>query len=213
MSAHFGDAVSCSVLYAVKLWVDGGSTGTLDPFFQQVYSMLRTSHLEPGTNTPRGYSDLTPLQTLIESGSLQVTQTAFDCELFRRVGKWFLTHERDAQLSDADADLAQCLLTFVVNKVSTWHTHNPSSLHEIEESRNAWLQLLQIMGPFRYKLQSVELIEETNGSDVIVKIAEDGLLFELWAVSCPVLSTTVIGVRNCIATGNPRLNADEGDEN
>lgn len=58
-----------------------------------------------------------------------------------------------------------------------------------------------------------ELIQETNGSDVVVKITKDGILFELWAVSCPVLNTTVIGVRNWIVTGNLRLNTDDGDEN
>lgn len=180
MSVAFGDAVSCSVIYAAKLWVDRGSTGTMDDYFQQVYNMLRKGYLISGTNTPRGgYSTLTPLQTLIENGSLRVNQAAFDCLLFQRVGKWFLAHERNVRLNDSDADLAHCLEMYVVNEVSTWHQQHPDSMDEFDESRKAWSQLLQILGPFRHQLQSIELVEQATSSEVVVKTTDDGLLFEL----------------------------------
>ena len=65
---------------------------------------LRKGYLDDGTSTPKGYSNLAPLQTLINNGSLKVEQTAFDCELFRRNKKWFLAPGRDVGLNGTDGN-------------------------------------------------------------------------------------------------------------
>ena len=82
-------------------------------------------------------------------------------------------------MNDSDADLAHCLEMYVVNEVSTWHQQHPDSMDEFDESRKAWSQLLQILGPFRHQLQSIELVEQATSSEVVVKTTDDGLLFEL----------------------------------
>lgn len=212
MSAPIGDAVVCSVLYAVKVFVEGEKSGSVDDFFQQAYGSLRTGYLAEGTPTPKSYSSLGHLQSLIAEGAIRVNRSAFDCELFRRFGLWFLTMERALKLAKGDEELGKCLITFVIDKVRKWHEENPASMDEIEESREAWSRLMGILGPFRERLRLVELCENTNDSShVTVKVTDDGILFESWAISCADFKETVSGVRNWMLTGSPFVDADASD--
>ena len=79
-------------------------------------------------------------------------------------------------------------------------------MDEIEGSRKAWSHLLETFDSFCHKLQSAELEEEVTGSEVVVRATEDGILLELWAISCPNFDTIV---RNWITTGNPNVDPDE----
>ena len=141
-----------------------------------------------------------------------MNRSAFDCELFRQFGLWFLTMERALKLAKGDEKLGKCLINFVINQVRKWHEENPASMDAIEESREAWTRLMGILGPFCEQLRSVELCEIANdGGSVTVKVTDDGILFEAWAISCADFKETVNGVRNWMLTGSAFVDADASD--
>ena len=92
MSGPVGDAVACSLLVAVRSFVEANFQGkSLDELFSEKYLTLRTGFLSRGANTPKPFSNLVLLEQLISEGSLTVNPDTFDCDLFRNSDKWFLT--------------------------------------------------------------------------------------------------------------------------
>lgn len=158
MTAPYGDSVACSMLLAIKSFVNENFEGfSLDSRFAATYRRLRTGFLPLGTNTPQPYSNMGPPQGMIVSGELSVNMAAFNCHLFQKHDLWFATAERATVLAKSDEKLAKELMAFVVEQVKTWHEANPESMTEKEGSRKAWEVLRKTLGPFRTLLKSVEL--------------------------------------------------------
>lgn len=206
MTVPFGDSVACCLLIAVKSLVENNFEGmSLDERFAANYRKLHTGFLSIGTNSPKPYSTLRSLQTMIANGTLKVNMMAFDCHVFRHPDRWFLTEERAIVLAETDRALAEKLLAFVLDKVKIWHEGNPGSMREKDGSREAWKILMKTLGPFSQKLRSVEL---SCGDDMKISEDEDGILFELWALACPRLGDIVENVKQWIRTGSPTPDSD-----
>ena len=78
---------------------------------------LKTSFLRQDTDKPKPHSALTELQALVTEGQLRVNVSGFDCELFRRSGKWYLTEEGTVNLSEEDGELFVKLKDFIIDTV------------------------------------------------------------------------------------------------
>ncbi|KAL3939444.1 MAG: hypothetical protein SGARI_001369 [Bacillariaceae sp.] len=186
MTAPYGDSVACSMLLAIKSFVDDNFEGdSLDNRFAAAYRKL----------------------PMIASGELSVNMAAFNCHLFRKHDLWFVTAERATVLAKSDDKLAKKLIAFVVEQVMTWHGANPGSMTEKVGSRKAWEVLMKTLGPFRELLRSIEL---SRGKDMKISENEDGLQFEIWAMGCPELTKIVQRVHVWISTGS--LNSDVSDD-
>jgi hypothetical protein len=201
MTAPFGDSVAACLLLAMKSFVeDEFSEPTLNHRFSMAYKALKKGFLAAGTNTPKPYSDLDTLQEMLISGALTLNMNAFNCKMFQKSSKWYLTNERATELAETDEKLANELMDFVVECVKAWHTNNPDSMGEKIGSRDVWVKLFKTFGPFGQQLKSVEL---NRGEGNAIVTAEDGVVLELWAIACPNLIEVLSRVHQWISTGSP----------
>ena len=201
MSFPIGDAVVSCVLTAVKSFVNGGYNGNLDELFVEQYRSFKTGFLGSQIDSPSPHSDLSRLQTLLEKKVLNINESAYDCELFKRRNLWFLTTERPLGLVEGDDLIAESLVTFVVDTVRNWHQQNPDSLQEQDDSKEAWKQLLITFGRFQFKLKTLYL--EYGQDEKTLALTDDGIPFETFAVSCGDMPQCLHSVRRWIATGDP----------
>ena len=210
MTVPYGDSVACCLLVAIKSFVEDNFEGmSLDERFAANYRKLRTGFLSKGTNSPKPYSNLRRLQTMIAEKKLTVNMAAFDCHLFCHPERWFLTEERAIVLAETDDLLAENLISFVLQEVKRWHEGNPDSMREKDGAREDWNKLIKTLGPFGQKLKSVEL---SRGDDNKISEDEDGILFELWALACPVLGDIVEHVQRWISTGSPSPHSNNNSD-
>lgn len=201
MSFPIGDAVLSCVLTAVKSFVDSGYRGSLDDLFAQQYRNFKTGFLREQVDNPSPHSNLSRLQTLFENKTLNINEDAYDCELFKRQNLWFLTTERPLGLVEGDDLIAESLVTFVVDTVKDWHVQNPDSLQERDDAKEAWKQLLTTFGRFQFKLKTLYL--DYGQDETSLSLADDGIPFETFAVSCGDMPRCLQSVRRWIATGDP----------
>lgn len=208
MSAPVGDSVACCLLAAVKLFLLDGEQekGSLRENFFTIYDSLKSSFLGPDADTPRSYAnDLSGLEDLIRSRVLPVKIEAFECEMFIRQNKWYLTMERPLALLKGDDDMANHVIDSLVNKVVRWHENrrqllpDVDTLKEAPKSQASWNELLYTIGPFRSRLRGIDL-EFDEKSNTLVR-SDDGIPFETWAVSCEALPDYVRHAKQWIATG------------
>ena len=212
MSAPIGDAVTSCVLSAVRSFAEAMYQGpSLDELFYSHYSSLRTGYLEAGTYTPKGFSDLKVLEQLIKDSAPSLDLAKFDCEMFRRRGKWFLTHERVTVLGDSDDGLAKLVIDHVVKAVKNWHEEHPNSFTEIADSRAAWNTLLKTLGQFRTRIKSLEFDYADDRRQALV-LSDDGIVFEAFAVSCGVMRDCLQQVQNWLATGQFEISSESESE-
>lgn len=206
MTAPFGGAVSFCLLLALKTFVDDGyAEPSLNLRFEKAYKALKTGFLRPGTNSPKPYADLDGLQEFFVNNKLSLNMEVFDCQTFQLSHKWYLTQERAIELGEADAELAEALMAYVIKEVQTWHNNNPDSMSEKPNSRLAWGELVKTFGPFDQRLKSVEM---NLGDDNTVITMEDGVLFELWAIACPELDELLSRVHAWKSSGSPEAMDD-----
>ena len=208
MSIPIGDAVACSMLAAVKSFVEGGlEEDSLSEIFSRKYSELKSSFLGIDVKRPESYSnDLRKLETLIRNNVLPMKLDAYECEIFWRQNKWFLTLERPLSLVDGDDEMADFVCNYVIQSVKEWHEANlqmlhsdTNSLNEISASQRAWKQLLRSLGPFCFRLKNVDFEFDEKSSSLTR--SDDGIPFESWALSCETLPRIVCEAEEWITSG------------
>ncbi|CAB9510491.1 expressed unknown protein [Seminavis robusta] len=157
MSIPIGDSAACCLLAAVKLFLLDGEQekGSLREIFFTKYNSLKSSFLGPDVDTPRAYAnDLSGLEDLIRSRVLPVKIAAFECEMFMRQNKWYLTMERPLALLKGDDVMANHVVDYVINKVVRWHENrlqllpDVDTLKEARKSQASWNEVLYTIGPF-----------------------------------------------------------------
>lgn len=100
MTPPFGDSIASSILLAIKKFGEDPSSD-LDAAFRANYLNISRSFL-PSEAAGKPYSDLSSLRKLIESGVLRIDLRKFNCLLFQRRDRWFLTFERAVHLMQED---------------------------------------------------------------------------------------------------------------
>ena len=199
MSRPVGDSVACSLLVAVKRFVDEGGSHSLDETFQQVYKSLRTCLLRH-EHVLLPHSSLGRLEDLIRREIVHVKESAFHCPFFQNSSQWYLSMERALALTPEDGDSAAEIVRFVVDSVIQWFQKHPDDMGDDERDFSAEWQTLGIsMGPFHRDLKQIRLSSDNNNH---VVQSTDGVELEAWACACGALPIILAKVRRKIETGS-----------
>lgn len=200
MTWPFGDSALCSLLVAAKQYVENGMNGSMDAFYKEAYESINVSLLENPDYTPTAISQLGHIEDLITNGALVVDVHRMNtCELFIRKQEWFLTTARVTALTTGQDEVAQKLISYIVQSVIQWHKSNPDSLAVLPQSTKAFGDIIESLGPFARSLMMVCL--DWNEDTRTLVESPDGVEFESWAVSCGILSTCLYKVKHVLRTG------------
>lgn len=213
LSKPFGDAVVCSILAALKDFVDSGGLAdtekktSLDSLFVQKFSALNPHFLDQGF--PEKYkavpkANLGRLQALLQQVSLALNHTAFQCSLFDRSNQWFLTSSRItspvvAQFPDV---LGPILIDYVVVCLQAWHYNNREKaghLSHLCAAEKHWARLVSLIGLGLY-MTKIRL--DWDEEKKILVRSEDGMPIQAWALCCTELPKITHHVTNMIVNGS-----------
>ena len=211
MSRSVGDAVVVSLLLAIKQFVESGFTRVLDELFCENCRLISPAlipHEMKETGVPQEqipkniegmspYSNLTSLEASIRQGVVRINMDKFHCRFFALRAEWFLSTERVRALSPGDRDLAEAIVSFVVDSLKKFY--HKSEETEYHDSEVHWNTLIRRMGPFRGLLTAIRLEMDDCGN--IIQ-SPKGLPLKAWASSCAEMERIDSAVAKKIMTGS-----------
>lgn len=230
LSKPFGDAVVCSILAAVKVFVDNknNNNGLTDPentmslnsLFVVKFSDLNAHFLDTDTPEepyqPKPKANLGRLQALLQRGSLVLNMTTFQCTMFDRSDEWFLCRQRYGcpVVTELPRGLGPILIDYVVVSLQAWHYNNREKEDHFSHLMSAekhWSRLAGLLGPGLYTTKiHLDWDEERKA---LVR-SEDGMPIQAWALSCPRLPKIAHHITNMILNGSwddDDTSSDDGD--
>lgn len=178
--------------------------------YAEQYCSIYTRYLHDKDKTLKTphFQQLVNLQNLLgDDRVVDLSADAYNCELLKRSGEWFLMNELTATLPSVEVKLANFLMTLIAGSVSQWHQENPERFgNHYQESERAFQRLKRILGPFSHSFIRMNLL--LHEDHVYVRAdddeCEDGWLIEDWAVSCPIFPTIVEKALLCVESGSTK---------